>query len=326
MLQGVYQSNQATAAACQVNNIHLIRGMIGRPGCGVLPDERPADRAEHPRDRRRRRPARLPQLGQPRRTSQSWPSSGTSTRSTIPHWAPPTHAMQIFRYAEQGSIKLLWISRHQPGRVAAGAGRASGASSSKAELFVVVQDAFLTETAQLADVVLPAAIWGEKTGTFTNVDRTVHISHKAVEPPGEARSDLDIFLDYARRMDFRDKDGAPLIKWHDPEGAFEAWKACSRGRPCDYSGLTYAKLRGGSGIQWPCNDEHPDGTERLYTDGVVQHRPPTTARPTATTWSPARTITAEEYRAKRPARPGLPASRASTSRRPRSRTTTTRCC
>src|SRR4051812_28147680 len=106
---------------------------------------------------------------------------------------------------------------------------------SNEKLFVIVQDAFLTETAQFADVVLPAAIWGEKTGCFTNVDRTVHISHKAVEPPGEAKSDLDIFLDYARRMDFRDKDGAPLIKWTDAEGAFEGWKQCTKGRPCDYS-------------------------------------------------------------------------------------------
>jgi ferredoxin-nitrate reductase len=88
-------------------------------------------------------------------------------------------------------------------------------------------------------VVLPAAIWGEKTGTFTNTDRTVHISHQAVEPPGEARSDLDIFLDFARRMDFRDKDGGALIKWSDPEGAFDAWRECSRGRPCDYSGMSY---------------------------------------------------------------------------------------
>jgi anaerobic selenocysteine-containing dehydrogenase len=69
-------------------------------------------------------------------------------------------------------------------------------------------------------------------------------------------------------MDFRDKDGAPLIKWSDPEGAFEAWKECSKGRPCDYSGMSYEKLSSGSGIQWPCNDEHPDGTEHLYTDGV----------------------------------------------------------
>ena len=122
---------------------------------------------------------------------------------------------------------------------------------------MVVSDAFLTETARLADVVLPAALWGEKTGTFTNVDRTVHLSEQAVEPPGEARPDLDIFLDYARRMDLRDKDGEPLVKWSTPEECFEAWKECTRGRPCDYTGLSYDKLRGGSGIQWPCNDEAP---------------------------------------------------------------------
>src|SRR4030095_11498116 len=98
-------------------------------------------------------------------------------------------------------------------------------------LFVVAEDIFLTETAELADVVLPAATWGEKTCTFTNADRTVHLMEKAVEAPGEARSDLDIWLDYARRMDFRDKDGAPLIKWNTPEEAFEAWKDCSKGRP-----------------------------------------------------------------------------------------------
>ncbi|MEI2583972.1 hypothetical protein [Scytonema sp. PRP1] len=69
-------------------------------------------------------------------------------------------------------------------------------------------------------------------------------------------------------MDFRDKDGAPLIKWQTPEQAFEAWKECSRGRPCDYSGLSYAKLTGKSGIQIPCNAENPEGTSRLYTNGV----------------------------------------------------------
>ncbi len=138
---------------------------------------------------------------------------------------------------------------------------------SQDRLFLIVEDIFMTETAVLADVVLPAAAWGEKTGTFTNADRTVHLSEKAVEPPGSARSDLDILLDYARRMDFRDKDGQPFPPWTDPESAFEAWKKCSAGRPCDYTGLSYEKLRGGSGIQWPCNAEHPDGTERLYADG-----------------------------------------------------------
>ncbi len=79
---------------------------------------------------------------------------------------------------------------------------------------------------------------------------------------------MEIFLDYARRLDLHDKDGASLVKWSTPEECFEAWHECSRGRPCDYTGLSYEKLRGGSGIQWPCNDDAPDGTERLYEDHV----------------------------------------------------------
>jgi anaerobic selenocysteine-containing dehydrogenase len=190
----------------------------------------------------------------------------------IPHWSPPTHAMQIFRYAEQGSIKLLWISATNPAVSLPELARVRRILA-KDDLMVVVQDMFLTETARFADVVLPAAGWGEKLGTFTNVDRTVHLSERAVEPPGEARSDLDIFLDYARRMDFRDRDGAPLITWHDAESAFEAWKACSAGRPCDYTGMTYDRLRGGSGIQWPCTADAPGGTERLYGDGHFNTEP-----------------------------------------------------
>jgi ferredoxin-nitrate reductase len=71
-------------------------------------------------------------------------------------------------------------------------------------------------------------------------------------------------------MDFRDKDGQALVKWSDAEGAFEHWKERSRGWVCDYSGMSYAKLSRGSGIQWPCNKEHPKGTERLYTDFIFQ--------------------------------------------------------
>jgi anaerobic selenocysteine-containing dehydrogenase len=117
----------------------------------------------------------------------------------------------------------------------------------------------------LADVVLPAALWGEKTGTFTNADRTVHLSEHAVEPPGEARADLETFIDFAQRLDLRDKDGAPLVKWSTPEEAYRAWQECSRGRPCDYSDITYERLRDGSGIQW--------GGERLYSDGVFLTEP-----------------------------------------------------
>ncbi|MCC3160112.1 nitrate reductase [Hymenobacter sp. 15J16-1T3B] len=263
-LQGVYQSMQATAAAVQVNNIHLIRGLIGSRGNAILQmNGQPTSQntrecgadGDLPGFRNWDNPAHIEEL------ARLW----NVPVDKIPHWAPPTHAMQLWRYCETGSIKLLWIQATNPAVSMPELARIRKILQQK-DLLVVVQDAFLTETAKLADVVLPTAIWGEKTGTFTNTDRTVHLSYQAVAPPGEARSDFDIFLDYARRMDFRDQDGRPLIGWSTPEEAFEAWKACSKGRPCDYSGLSYAKLTGGSGVQWPCNEQYPNGAEHLYTD------------------------------------------------------------
>ncbi|WP_127126761.1 molybdopterin oxidoreductase family protein [Georgenia sp. SYP-B2076] len=265
VLQGFYQSHQATAAAVQVNNIHILRGMLGRPGCGVLQmNGQPT--AENTREcgadgdlagfRNWANEDHVADL------ARVW---NLETRD-IPHYSPPTHAMQMMRYAEDGSLRLLWVSGTNPAVSLPELARIRSILAQD-RLFLVVQDLFLTETAQLADVVLPAATWGEKTGTFTNADRTVHLSEKAVDPPGEARSDMEIFVDLADRLGLEDKDGAPLVKWRTPEEAFEAWKECTRGRLCDYTGLTYDKLRGASGIQWPCNVEHPDGTERLYADG-----------------------------------------------------------
>ena len=264
-LQGVYQSHQATATAVQVNNVNLLRGALGRPGAGVLQmNGQPTAQntrecganGDFPGFRNWQNDAHVDEL------AQLW----NVESSAIPHATAPTHAMQIFRYAEQGSIRFLWITATNPAVSLPDLGRIRSILADE-RVFVVVQDLFMTETAELADLLLPAATWGEKEGTFTNADRTVHHSGKAVEPPGEARSDLDIMLDYARRMDFRDKDGAPLVKWDDPESAFRAWQACSASRPCDYSGLSYARLRAGGETQWPCNERYPDGRERLYTEG-----------------------------------------------------------
>ena len=271
VLQGFYQSHQATAAAVQVNNLHIIRGMLGKPGCGVLQmngqpsaentRECGAD-GDFPAFRNWSNDAHVKDL------ARVW----NVDPMAIPHQSPPTHVMQMMRYAEDGSIRMLWVSGTNPAVSLPELARIRSILSQD-RLFLVVQDIFLSETAQLADVVLPAATWGEKTGTFTNADRTVHLSEKAVDPPGEAKPDLDIFLDYAQRMELKDKDGLPLVKWDNPEAAFEAWKECSRGRPCDYTGLSYAKLRGPSGIQWPCNSANPEGTERLYADGKFWAHP-----------------------------------------------------
>lgn len=265
-LQGVYQSNQATASACQINNINLIRGLIGRPGSGVLQmNGQPTAQnnrevgcdGEFPGFRNHQNPAHMEEL------ARLWNIELTR----LPHWNEPTHINNILQYIEGGSVRMLWVSGTNPLVSLPDLPRARGLLT-KPELFLVCQDIFLTETAAVADVVLPAAQWGEKTGCYTNADRTVHISHKAVEPPGEARSDLDIFVDYGRRMRFKDKDGGSLFPWKSPEEVFDAWKRVSAGRPCDYSGLTYEKLTGGSGIRWPCNEEFPLGKDRLYEDGV----------------------------------------------------------
>jgi ferredoxin-nitrate reductase len=267
-LQGVYQSMQATASAVQINNLHLLRGLIGKPGAGIYQmNGQPTSQntrecgadGDLPAFRNWGNPEHIQQL------ADLW----NVHPDQIPHWSPPTHAMQIWRYCETGSIKMLWINGTNPLVSMPNLDRVRKIIE-KEDLFVIVQDAFPTETTKYADVVLPAAIWGEKTGCFTNVDRTVHISHRAIAPPGEARSDFDIFVDYSRRMDFRDQDGAPLLTstWQTTENAFEAWKKCTEGRPCDYTGMSYAKLSEGSGIQWPCNAAHPNGTEHLYTDGV----------------------------------------------------------
>src|SRR6478736_819924 len=298
VLQGFYQSHQATAASVAVNNLHLLRGMIGRPGRGLLQmngqptaqnnRECGAD-GDLPGFRNWNNPAHIDEL------ARLW----NVETDTIPHWAPPTDAMQIFDYAEAGSVKWLWVSATNPAVSMPESARIRRILASDS-LFLIVQDLFLTETAALADVVLPAAGWGEKTGTFTNVNRTVHLSEQAVPPPGDAKSDLDIFLLYARRMGFTDQGGAPLPAWNDAEGAFEAWREASRGRPVGYTGLSYAKLRGSSGIPWPVTEEAPDGTDRLYTDGVFPTDPEVCETYGHDLVTGAE-VTEVEYRAKAPA-------------------------
>ena len=131
--------------------------------------------------------------------------------------------------AETGSIRFLWIIATNPAvclpelapHPQDPRARRSCSSSSS--------DAFLTETAAARRRRAAGRDLGREDRLHRPMPTGPSISSdKAIEPPGEARSDLDILLDYARRMDFRDKDGAPLVKWSDAEGAFEAWKACTQ--------------------------------------------------------------------------------------------------
>ncbi|KAL6230647.1 hypothetical protein BDW75DRAFT_244609 [Aspergillus navahoensis] len=143
----------------------------------------------------------------------------------VPHWNEPTHIMNMLNYIESGSIEMLWVSGTNPLVSLPHLDRVRELLT-KPELFLIVQDLFLTETAAVADVLLPAA------------------HRKAVDPPGEAKADLDIFLDFARRMDFKDKEGRPLIPFTHPEEVFEEWKRMSSGRPLDCSDLTISVWQG----------------------------------------------------------------------------------
>ncbi|KAF5676137.1 nitrate reductase [Fusarium heterosporum] len=265
-LQGVYQSNQATASACQINNIHLLRGLLGKPGSGILQmNGQPTAQnnretgcdGEFPGFRNHQNAKHMQEL------ADLWNINSIQ----VPHWNEPTHIHNMLTFMEKGSIRMVWVSGTNPLVSLPNLPRIRDIFT-QPELFVICQDLYMTETASVADVVLPAAQWAEKTGCYTNVDRTVHLSHQAVDPPGEAWSDLKIFLEYSRRMGFKNKEGGDLTPWTEPEEVFEAWKRLSAGRPCDYTGLSYAKLTGGSGIQWPCNEQYPVGKERLFDDGV----------------------------------------------------------
>ncbi|MGD0821365.1 MAG: formate dehydrogenase subunit alpha [Desulfomonilia bacterium] len=121
--------------------------------------------------------------------------------------------------------------------------------------FLVVQDIFLTETAALADVILPAASFAEKEGTYTNTERRVQLSRKAVSPPGQARADWEIIADLLLRCGLK----------ADYKGPLDIMPEINRLTP-SYAGITYKRLSKGYGIQWPCpNEDHP-GTVFLHRD------------------------------------------------------------
>jgi len=152
--------------------------------------------------------------------------------------------------------------------------------------FLVVQDGFHpTPTTELADLVLPAAIWGEKEGTYTNSERRVSKANAAVAPPGEARSDFSIFLDVAETLGCRHEI---FPGWSTPRDAFDEWRRVSSGRLCDYSAMTYEALEEHGGLQWPYRQqdaEHPRAVRRLYADGVFS-TPNGRAQLLPTTWEP----------------------------------------
>lgn len=137
--------------------------------------------------------------------------------------------------------------------------------------FLVVQDMYHdTETAQLADLVLPAAGWGEKEGTFINSERRIGVIKKVHKAPGLALSDFSIFKLIAETWGC----GQMFKNWNSPQAVFQLLKECSIGQPCDIAGIDdYQQIDAAGGIQWPFqkNDQSAEMERHLFSDGRFYH-------------------------------------------------------
>ena len=185
------------------------------------------------------------------------------------------HLSQMFESMDHGEMKAVYIVGENPARSEADQTRAVRLLSGLDHL--VVQDILLTQTAELAHVVLPAAAgWAESEGTVTSSERRVQRVRRALEPPAGARDDIDIISELAARLGF---------SWGKPT-AEEVWDECRRLSPM-HAGMAYHRLDELQGIQWPCPDESHPGTlflhARLWKDpiegppapfSVVEHDPP----------------------------------------------------
>ncbi|MEV5592352.1 molybdopterin oxidoreductase family protein [Streptomyces sp. NPDC052496] len=126
--------------------------------------------------------------------------------------------------------------------------------------FLAVADVVLSETAALADVVLPVAQWAEETGTTTNLEGRVLLRRRALTPPPGVRTDLHVLHALAARLGW--EKGFPA----DPEEVFDELRRASAGGPADYAGITYRRIATEDGVFWPCSGEDHPGTPRLFLD------------------------------------------------------------
>jgi formate dehydrogenase major subunit len=176
------------------------------------------------------------------------------------------HLSGMFDAMERGDLTVVYVIGENP--VQSEADQKKAVHLLEGLEFLVVQDIFLTATAELADVVLPAsAAWAESEGTVTNSERRVQRVRKALDPPGEARDDLWIIAELARRMDAD-------FGWRTAE---DVWNEVRSLSPV-HAGMSYKRLEELGGLQWPCYDDNHPGElflhSRLWEDPVPGNRVP----------------------------------------------------
>jgi assimilatory nitrate reductase catalytic subunit len=268
---GLNQSSHGTDKNLALINLHLATGQIGRPGAG------PFSLTGQPNAMGGREVGGMAtmlaahrEIGNPEHRAEVSAFWGVPELSARPG-AP---AVEMFDAIASGKIKAVWIACTNPVHSMPDIDRVRRALE-RAE-FVVVQEAFAqTDTVPYADVLLPAATWGEKSGTVTNSERRISRVRAALAPPGEARADWWIVNEAARRLEARlartrgaSAAGHTRFPYASPEAVFDEHRALTRGRDLDIGGISYARLDAEGPTQWPLPEGAQAGAPRRYTDGV----------------------------------------------------------
>ena len=259
--QGLNQSSCGVDKNAALINLHLATGQIGRPGAA------PLSLTGQPNAMGGREVGGLANLLSAHRDLDDPEHRAEVARlwgvDRVPD-KPGKTAVELFDALAAGEVKAVWIACTNPAQSLPDQNRVQAALE-QAEL-VVVQEAYAdTETAAFADVLLPAATWGETEGTMTNSERRISRVRAAVPPPGEARPDWAIVCDFARRLN--PEAGARLFPYADAEAVFDEHRETTRGRDLDITGLSYALLDEAP-RQWPFPEGATSGSARLYVDGV----------------------------------------------------------
>lgn len=174
---------------------------------------------------------------------------------------PGYTATEMFEALRDGRMKAVWIVTTNP-MVSLPNSKMVEEALQNAK-FVVVQDiSNRSDTVAYADLVLPAAMWGEKSGTMTNSERRVSYLNKFAEPPGEARPDADIIIDFAQRMGF-----GKAFTYQNHAEIYAEHVRLTKGTNIDVSGLSHERLRTEGTFQWPVPTKDSIGTKRLFEDG-----------------------------------------------------------
>ena len=269
---GVNHSTQGTATVNAIYNLALLTGNIGRAGaspfsitgqCNAMGTREAGFTSSLPGYRKFESP----------RIARNSPRLWNIDEARIPAKRGLAYP-DIIEAAVAKKIRALWIIATNP--LVSFPNQDVLQQASRNLDFLVVQDGFHpTPTTELADLVLPAAIWGEKEGTYTNSERRVSKVNKAVEPPGEARSDFDIFLAVAEKLGCRDE---LFPGWTTVEDAFDEWRRVSQAG----SAITPASATS----CWPstarCSGRFPKARSQRYVAPLRGRPIPDSRRPRQT--------------------------------------------